>query len=318
MTAAGPPVAVSAWSLHVPGTSLAEVLPELVPAGGAHASGPACPPAAAHQVLGRKGLLGKEPATLLALCAVHAALGLPDRAPRPSGPPDPGTAVVASSNLGNVAAVADLARTVREHGGRQVSPLAAPNASSNVMASAVAMWFRCGGPTVMVCSGATSGLDAVAVGALLIRSGRARRVVVVGAEPADPVARDLHALRGPPAGPLRAGAACVVLCDAGTGDAGTRAAGTGDAAPRLGPVARYGPGTPPAGPPVLDSPQGTVDLAARCAGLYGAQGVAQVVVAAALVASAPSGPPVRVVCGDPADGWRGVDVWPPAAPFLDA
>ncbi|MBM0240501.1 beta-ketoacyl synthase [Micromonospora sp. ATA32] len=159
--------------------------------------------AQAPAMLGRKGLLYKEPATRLALCAVHRALGLPDGV-RPSTGLDPDTAVVASSNLGNIATVAGVTRTVACEGGRGVSPMAAPNASSNVVAGTVALWFRFGGPNLMLCNGETSGLDAVAAGALLIRSGRAGRVVVVGTEPADADAVAVY-----PA--IRAGAACVVL-----------------------------------------------------------------------------------------------------------
>jgi len=185
-------VAVTACGLYVPGVE------------------PAFLPGEEHRLLGRKGLLYKEQATRLALCAVHRALGLPPGAPRAEGPPDPATAVVASSNLGNVATVRKVVETLREGSGRDVSPLDAPNASSNVVASTVAIWFRFGGPNLMVCSGATAGLDAIALGSLLLRAGRASRVVVVGAEPDDEVAQSL--LPG-----LRAGAAALVLEPAGAG-----------------------------------------------------------------------------------------------------
>ena len=164
-------------------------------------------PEQAPAVLGRKGLLFKDPATRLALCAVHRALGRPDGLRTPAVL-DPDTAVVASSNLGNVSTVAEVSRTVAAEGGRGVSPMAAPNASSNVVAGAVALWFRFGGPNFMLCSGETSGLDAVATGALLIRAGRAARVVVVGTEPDDADARALYP-------GLKAGAACVILEPAG-------------------------------------------------------------------------------------------------------
>jgi 3-oxoacyl-(acyl-carrier-protein) synthase len=190
-------VAVTGWAVHVPADDPVGRL-----AGGA--ASPAQPPERAHELLGRKGLLAKEPATRLALCAVHRALGLPAAAPRSAGRPDPRTAVVASSNLGNVATVCRVVRTVHESGGRDVSPLDVPNASSNVVASSVAIWFRLGGPNLMVCSGATGGLDAIALAALLLRAGRADRCVVVGTEPDDEVVAAL-------AGRARAGAAAVVL-----------------------------------------------------------------------------------------------------------
>nr|BFE59199.1 hypothetical protein GCM10020063_037250 [Dactylosporangium thailandense] len=229
------------------------------------------PPERAHEVLGRKGLLGKDAATRLAICAAHRTLERPDRAPRPAGPADPRTAVVVSSNLGNVAAVRGVVRTVRESGGRGVSPLLAPVLSSNVIAGALAIWFRWSGPNLMICSGATGGLDAVASAALLLRSGRAERVVVVGCEPADP---DAAAVYGRP---LRAAAACLIL--ARSGPAGS---------PHIGAVRPV-----PDGGAAGDS--------------YGADGVLRVADAAAAV-RAGSSTGRFVVCGDAADGWRGVRV----------
>lgn len=229
------PVAVTGWAVHLDAAD-------------------------ARQVLGRKGLLAKEPATRLALCAVHRALGCPDGA-RPDRPLDPGTAVVVSSNLGNIGTVAEVTRVVARDGGRAVSPLTAPNASSNVIAGAVALWFRFGGPNLMLCSGEAAGLDAVVTAVRLLRAGRARRVVVAGAEPDDP---DAAALRPG----LRAGAACVVL------EPVDRAAG-----PRLLPVA------PDGGP-----------SSAGWAGHYGARGVLQVAEAAGRVAA--GGAAVTVRLGD--------------------
>jgi 3-oxoacyl-[acyl-carrier-protein] synthase II len=304
--AAGWTVAVAGSSLHLPGTDPAAGVPGLRTCPDPRAD-PACPPEEAHELLGRKGLLGKDAATRLALCAVHRALGLPPGRRPPPGPPDPAVAVVASSNLGNLATVAGVVRAVRSGQRKEISPLMAPGASSNVLASAVAIWFGFGGPCVMLCSGATSGIDAVTAGALLLRSGRAARVVVVGAEPADEVAAALHARRAPRAAALREGAACVILQQPG------RAAG-----PLLGPVASL-PGEPPGGPPpavVVGPAQAAgpggecIDLAACWGDLYGAHGIAQTVVAAAIASVRRPAGPVRVVCGDPADGWRRLDVRP--------
>jgi 3-oxoacyl-[acyl-carrier-protein] synthase II len=222
----------------------------------------AVPADRSHEVLGRKGLLFKEPATRLALCAVHRALGLPDGARRPPGPPDPRTAVVASSNLGNVATVRGIVRTLREGSVRDVSPLDAPNASSNVIASTVAIWFGFGGPNLMVCSGASSGLDAVALALLLLRSGRADRVVVVGAEPDDEVARELY---GPA---LRAAAAAVVAEPAG------------------GPIGLWMGG----------AAEQAIDPAPEVAGTYGALGVLQVAAGADLLCRSPETDAVVVAC----------------------
>lgn len=178
-------IAVTGWSVHLPGVD------------------EACVPEQASTLLGRKGLLMKEPATRLALCAVHRALkmGVGERV---EGPVRTDTAVVASSNLGNVETVVDVVRTVTVDGGKAVSPMVAPNASSNVLSGTVAMWFKLGGPNLMLCCGRESGSQALRLGALLLKSGRASRVVVVGAEPDDPVATAIHP-------PLTAGAACVIL-----------------------------------------------------------------------------------------------------------
>lgn len=248
---------ITSWAVYVPSVD------------------PQAPPSdRARDVLGRKGLLFKEPATRLALCAIHRALGLADGDPAVPPAVDPEIAVVGSANLGNVATVAAVARAVREGGRRDVSPLAAPNASSNVLAATAAIWFGFGGPNLMVCGGATSGLDAVHLGERLLRAGRARVVVVVGAEPDDEVA---SALRGRP---LLAGAACVIL----------RAAGSPSARVHLDFV------TTPATP--------TTDAYSAHGDGYGATGVR-------LIASAcDAGVPATVVCGDSVDGYRAVTLCP--------
>jgi 3-oxoacyl-[acyl-carrier-protein] synthase II len=273
--------AVRAWSLHLPD---ADPDPPGLPAALRGLVGAACQALQAASILGRKGLLAKEPATRLALCAVHTALAHPPGA-RPTGVRQPRTAVVGCGNLGNVETVVDLARTVRAGSVRDVSPLAAPNASSNVLASTVALWFGLAGPNLMVCSGATAGLDGLEIAVRLLRADRADRVVLVGAEPDDEVAGALRA-------GLRAGAACVVLERGG------------------------GPGrsvfvSPSAGPPepagLAIGPHG-LDPAAVWGDTYGAQGVVSLALAAAAVASGRIDS-ATVSCGDADDGWRRARVW---------
>jgi len=205
----------TAWSLHLPGVELEPALTEQFGRPGDWARQEAAPPEKAATVLGRKGMLYKEPATRLALCAVHRALGVPTGL-RPGWPPAPNTAVVVASNLGNVETVARVTRTIDTEGGSAVSVLDAPNVSSNVIASTVALWFGFGAANLMICSGAGAGLDGLSLASLLIRAGRADRVVLVGVEPADPVAVELFAA-GPGRPALRAGAACVVLEKAASG-----------------------------------------------------------------------------------------------------
>ncbi|WP_116051411.1 beta-ketoacyl synthase N-terminal-like domain-containing protein [Amycolatopsis palatopharyngis] len=196
---------LSGWSLHLPDVDARSTLaPVLGPPGGQWARTEWVGADSAATVLGRKGLLYKEPATRLALCAVHRALGLP-WGQRGETSLSPETAVIACSSLGNVGTVAKVARTIAAEGGRAVSVLDAPNVSSNVMASSVALWFGFGGPNLQVCSGSAAGFSGLRLAELLLRSERASRVVLVGAEPADEVAAALHG------GGLRAGSACVVL-----------------------------------------------------------------------------------------------------------
>jgi 3-oxoacyl-[acyl-carrier-protein] synthase II len=208
------PVAVTSLAVHVPGYRASD-LP------GAPAE-PAPGPDTAHTLLGRKGLLTKEPATRLALCAVHTALGLPPGRPKEPVPSAPGTAVVVASNLGNVATVCSVVDQMRAEGGHSVSLMDAPNASSNIIASSIAIRYGLTGPNFLVCSGATAGLDAVRLGALLVGSGRTHRAVVVGVEPDDEVASALASTG--PAHPLRAAAACLVLEPASTATATATAA----------------------------------------------------------------------------------------------
>jgi hypothetical protein len=279
---------VTGWSLYLPGADIDGALaPVLGRAPGEWAGREAPGPERASAVVGRKGLLAKEPATRLALCAVHRALGLPagQRPARP-WPAAPDTAVIACSNLGNVGTVAAVTRTVAAEGGRGVSILDAPNASSNVVASTVALWFGFGGPNLMVCSGSTAGLDGLRLAGLLLRAGRARRVVLVGTEPDDEAARALYG------GPLRAGAACVVL-QAGRGR---------DAPPRLRGGLEVGPGG--------------FDPAAHWGPCYGADGVVALALAAHLVADEGCGPVAVRRAGEDgnrhalvtADGPAGVNV----------
>lgn len=300
-------IRVTAWGIHVPNTRIEELDDD-------SGLGPACQPERVGELLGRKGLLAKEPATRLALCAVHRALRLPPAGPRRERPPDPRTAVVASSNLGNVATVQRTVQTLRTQGLRSVSALDAPNVSSNVLASSVAIWFGLGGPNLMVCSGETSGLDAVALASTLLRAGRADRAIVVGAEPDDDIAQAVRAQRSGVmsgmGGPLRAGAAAVVL----------ERESAVSTAPILGRVqtrtaraclpdaTNVGLVVGPADQAKLPVP--VIDLVWRIGDLYGALGVLQVAVAAKLVAAAPFDRCVAVLCGNPGDGWRSVVLHP--------
>ncbi|MBB5940164.1 beta-ketoacyl synthase N-terminal-like domain-containing protein [Streptomyces zagrosensis] len=285
-------LAVGGWAVHVPGLAATD-LP------GSPAE-PACLPVDAKDVLGRKGLLGKEPSTRLALCAVHRVLGLPPGKLAEPLPYAPGTAVVVASNLGNVETVCTVLDDMRERGGTAVSPMDAPNASSNVIASSLAIRYGFNGPNLAVCSGATAGLDAVRLARLLILGGRAERAVVVGVEPADPIARGLAALRPGSPGELIAGAGVVLL--------GLPGAWPWDTGIECGPVVRHGASRPAVTPPLADALVGE---------FYGAAGVVRLAAAAATIAAAPTTEAAAdaansarytVSCGDADDGWLTVDV----------
>ncbi|MFJ4581844.1 beta-ketoacyl synthase N-terminal-like domain-containing protein [Streptomyces echinatus] len=186
--------------LAVPGASAATELTT----GTAEGAAPVDPAAR----IGKKGLRHLDQATRLALCAARDALnaaglmtgdarlttaggGAPTVAAELLVPAE-SVAVVVSSNLGNLDSVCEVATTIAADGGtRLLSPVYAPRLSSNVTASEIAIRFGLRGPNLMVCNGPTSGLDAVHWATVLLAGGRARHVLVVGAEPANDVVRRL-------------------------------------------------------------------------------------------------------------------------------
>ncbi|MFH9263211.1 MULTISPECIES: beta-ketoacyl synthase N-terminal-like domain-containing protein [unclassified Streptomyces] len=161
------------------------VLPRAGSAAELMAPGPAdAPPVEPRDLVGKKGLRYKDRATQLAYCAADAAL-------RDAGlvgedglcVPAPSVAVVASSNYGNLDTVVRAMDTITRETSAAGSPMDLPNASSNVVAASVAIRFGLRGPNLMLCNGATSGLDAVHWALTLIEGGRASRVLVLGVEP---------------------------------------------------------------------------------------------------------------------------------------
>ncbi|MFD5418025.1 beta-ketoacyl synthase N-terminal-like domain-containing protein [Streptomyces sp. NPDC127069] len=160
-------------------------------------------------LIGRRGLRYKDRASQLALCAAEA--GLRDAGLLADGAlsvPGTSTGVVVSSNLGNLDTVCEVADGIKEHGVAGISPMGLPNASSNVPASSLAIRHGLRGPNLMVCNGATSGLDAVHWAAVMIRAGRADRVLVAGVETAN---RYVEGLLGRPSAELLDGAVALVL-----------------------------------------------------------------------------------------------------------
>ncbi|MES4908106.1 MULTISPECIES: beta-ketoacyl synthase N-terminal-like domain-containing protein [unclassified Streptomyces] len=162
--------------------------------------------------IGRRGHRYKDRATRLALCAAQDALR--DAALIPGGSEEltvPGgtVGVVASSNLGNLDTACLTAAAIAEDSVAGLSPMGLPNASSNVVASWAAIRFGLRGPNLMLCNGATSGLDAVHWAATLVAAGRVRRALVIGVETRNEVVERL--VNGPAGEPLLDGAAALVV-----------------------------------------------------------------------------------------------------------
>ncbi|WP_432074149.1 beta-ketoacyl synthase N-terminal-like domain-containing protein [Streptomyces wuyuanensis] len=270
--------------------------------------------------IGKKGLRYLDQVTRLALCAARDALnaaglmtgdarltttgGAPAVAAELLVPAE-SVAVVVSSNFGNLDSVCEIATTIAADGGtRLLSPVYAPRLSSNVTASEIAIRFGLRGPNLMVCNGPTSGLDALHWAMVLLSGGRARHVLVVGAEPANDVVRRLtgheHPFDGAAALVLETPAAAAerdvpVLAGA---DGYVRTGGLSSCVSALG-------GTPSvwfAPPPTADVLAGVPrhDLENRWGPASGALGVLQVAAAVGHFATGGQGP-VYAVAGTDAD-----------------
>lgn len=220
------PIAVTGVGLALPGVEDAAALP-----GATRAAVRAADPVEPAARIGHRGLRYVDRAAQLALCAGRDALRDAALLAADGGElrvAGESVAVVASSNLGSLGTVCELASTIAERSTDRVSPMALPNASSNVIAAAVAMRFGLRGPNLTFTNGPTSGIDAVFWAALLVTAGRCSHALVVGAETTNPV---VAGLLGRPAGELLDGAVALVVERAAT------AAGRG--APRLAELGRY-------------------------------------------------------------------------------
>lgn len=141
-------------------------------------------------ILGKKGLRYKDRATLLALCAVYKALedrDLLDVEPEQRA----NIGVCVSSNLGNMDTVCFESEVIHKEHVDKTSPMSLPVASSNVIPASIAIRFGFKAINLMLCNGATSGVDAVDIAAKMIRSGRADKMVVVGVESLNPITEKL-------------------------------------------------------------------------------------------------------------------------------
>lgn len=172
-------------------------------------TGPALPagPVDPAARLGKRGLKYKDRATQLGLCAAFD--GLQDAGLRDADGPlveGTGVGVVVASNYGNVDTICRVVTTIAAETTRGTSPMDSPNASSNIIASEIAIRYKLGGPNLTICNGDASGLDALRWAASMLRAGRAEQILVVGVEPDNEMVRKLVGADG-----IVDGAVAVVL-----------------------------------------------------------------------------------------------------------
>jgi 3-oxoacyl-[acyl-carrier-protein] synthase II len=318
-------VAVSGIGLELPGLAGPAALLSPPP------PSPDPPRFAPEEKLGRTGLLYKDRATRLALCATREALldaGLPVAAPEQVA--GEGLGVVVSSNLGNLDTVCRVVESIHAASVKVTSPLDLPNASSNVIASTIAIRFGCRAVNLTVCNGATAGVDALHFAANAIRAGRARRIIVVGVEPFNPVVGRL--MRESAIAWL--GTADILRLGEGAGAVVLEAEGSALArgARIYGRIGGYGfaPGMDLAGsisaeyPPTSESiqhalrlwagaPPRRVDLAAAVGETYGALGVLQAVAACSWLGKHGEGPALLSSGAAWGDGAASLVIGPQAA-----
>ncbi|WP_433710272.1 beta-ketoacyl synthase N-terminal-like domain-containing protein [Nocardia sp. CA-084685] len=149
----------------------------------------------------------KDRASRLALRAVEQALADASLATDSTDRADTTTATVVSSNFGNLDSVCEFTDRIADQSSAALSPLGLPHVSSNAIAGWIAIRHGLRGPNLTLCSGRTSGLDALLWAATLIGAGRADAAVVVGVEPDTGPVRSLFG----PGRRVLDGAAAVVL-----------------------------------------------------------------------------------------------------------
>ncbi|WP_256923518.1 beta-ketoacyl synthase N-terminal-like domain-containing protein [Streptomyces sp. 13-12-16] len=176
---------VTGVGLAVPGAGSPEDLLGPVP--------PRADPVSPAARIGKKGLRYKDRATQLALvCAEEALKDAGLLGPGGLGVGGGTIAVLVASNYGNVDTVCSVVETIAAEGTTSgISPMDTPNASSNVIASTLAIKYGLRGPNLMICNGPTSGLDAVRWAVNVIGARRADRALVVAVEPDNDMVRQL-------------------------------------------------------------------------------------------------------------------------------
>lgn len=164
-----------------------------------------------RQKLGRRGTLYKDHATRLALLVARYALvdaGLPVTAAEQLDGARFG--IVAASNFGNLETILSTVGEIHAGSVDSTSPMSLPNLSSNVIASTLAIWYGMKALNLFLCSGSTSGTDAIWLASNAIEAGRAARMLVVGVEVANEGLDRLLKESGEDSRPLSIGAAVVL------------------------------------------------------------------------------------------------------------
>ncbi len=133
----------------------------------------------AAKALGRKGMRFKDEATLLALVTAQKVL---EAAPELSVQEKDRTAIIVTSNLGNVDTVVNNAKVIASSHVNDTSAMDLPNASSNSVSASISIVNQLRGPNLMLCNGPSSGEDALQLATDLIQARRADRVLVIGVE----------------------------------------------------------------------------------------------------------------------------------------
>ena len=129
--------------------------------------------------LGRKGQRYNTRSTLLALAAVEEVVAA--LAAR-GDTLDSSCGLIAASCYGNFAATCGVAEQLKDGGVGQISPMDLPNASSNILASHIAIRHHLTGVCLTIDDGHQSGTSAMRWAKRLIAARRATRVLVVAAE----------------------------------------------------------------------------------------------------------------------------------------
>lgn len=91
-------------------------------------------------------------------------------------------AIIVCSTLGNIDTIGKVMDTINRFNSNETSPLDLPNLSCNIIASSLAIWFNLTGINLTVCNGATSTIDALHLGANIIRQNRAKQALIIGVE----------------------------------------------------------------------------------------------------------------------------------------